>query len=312
MSKHAGSFSTGNLEDMAAQRQRSRRSNRSGQRFQHVAPVLDPSWKSPYHVTEEEREKNFRAISRNVVQRRLVRDAISLLVAIGCFVISFRLVWVAVIGVIAIALMVLDIVRAIRSTKNMSSDLNTELLDSFSAAGTSQERLRLVTLVDRLCGTFGVDNVSSFIVHDESINATIVPNGPSWSLFVTSGALHHLELIELEGLVAHCLARTRTGVVARQVAASRERTFDKAKLLAGEGLIYRADEVAAAAIRYPLGLVGALRKAGESKSATSGYFASARYDQCRWLWFNPFAEKSDSELGNLDNVTLRAMALEEW
>ena len=73
----------------------------------------------------------------------------------------------------------------------------------------------------------------------------------------------------------------------------------------------RGDEVAAAAIRYPPGLAGALRKcAGENLSSTS-FFAGTTYAQWRWIWFNIWSDR-EHDLSDLDDVELRARALEEW
>ena len=76
-------------------------------------------------------------------------------------------------------------------------------------------------------------------------------------------------------------------------------------------MAYRADEVAAAAIRYPPGLAGALRRcAGQELPATS-FFAGATYAQWRWIWFDMWSGRT-SDLSDLDDVELRARALEEW
>ena len=54
----------------------------------------------------------------------------------------------------------------------------------------------------------------------------------------------------------------------------------------GTGEAYRADEVAAASIRYPLGLAGALRKCARQELARNSFFASPTYAQWRWIFFN--------------------------
>ena len=132
--------------------------------------------------------------------------------------------------------------------------LGAEMLATFQPGGDATERLRLVTVLDRLAATFGVDNVSAFVVADQGYNAALVPDGPNYSLFVTTSIMQDFELIELEGVVAHCLARQRLGLVERESLASVVSLNDDARRsLAGVGRTYRADEVAAASIRYPLG-----------------------------------------------------------
>jgi len=64
-------------------------------------------------------------------------------------------------------------------------------------------------VLDRLSATFGVDNVSALIVEESGYNAALVPSGAKYSLFVTNALMSDFELIELEGVVAHCLARER-------------------------------------------------------------------------------------------------------
>jgi len=72
------------------------------------------------------------------------------------------------------------------------------------------------------------------------------------------------------------------------------------------------DEVAAAAIRYPLGLAGALRKCSRQVVPAGSFFLTPNYDQGRWVWFDIWSDRKDSNLSDLDDVELRALALEEW
>ena len=90
------------------------------------------------------------------------------------------------------------------------------MLEVFKAGGTSVDRQRLVTVLDRLTATFGVDGVSAFIVEESGYNAALVPNGTALSMFVTSAMMRDFELIEIEGVVAHCLARHRLGLLSRE------------------------------------------------------------------------------------------------
>jgi hypothetical protein len=150
-------------------------------------------------------------------------------------------------------------------------------------------------------------------VSDSGYNAALVPNGTGLSFFVTDALMADFELIELEGVVAHCLARHRLGLLARESVAAVATSNDEARrVLAGAGTAYRADEVAAAAIRYPLGLAGALHKCARQVLANDSFFASSTYAQWRWIWFDIWSDAKTSDLSNLDDVELRALALEEW
>jgi hypothetical protein len=191
--------------------------------------------------------------------------------------------------------------------------LGTSMLATLQPGGDATERLRLVTVLDRLAATFGVDNVSAFVVADRGYNAALVPDGTNYSLFVTSSVMQDFELIELEGVVAHLLARQRLGLIERESLASVATLNDEArKTLAGAGKTYRADEVAAASIRYPLGLAGALRKCARQHVSTDSFFSSTTYAQWRWVFFDQWSERTQSDLSDLDDVELRARALEEW
>jgi hypothetical protein len=83
--------------------------------------------------------------------------------------------------------------------------------------------------------------------------------------------------------------------------------------LAGAGsTATRADEVAAAAIRYPLGLAAALEKCAQRPVVANSFFASATYGDNRWVWFDLFADGASSEIRDVDDVRVRAGALAEW
>ncbi len=155
--------------------------------------------------------------------------------------------------------------------------------------------------------------MSAFIVADPTYNAALVPDGSKFSLFVTSALMQDFELIELEGVVAHCLARQRLGLLERESLASVLTMGDEARAaLAGSGQTYRADEVAAASIRYPLGLAGALRRCARQPVVSDSFFASSTYVNWRWVFFDCRSDRAQSDLSDLDDVELRARALEEW
>jgi Zn-dependent protease with chaperone function len=295
------------------QRSRSRRSSPSRDRGpRYVAPVLDPNWHSPYSPTNAEKHHNQKVVRSFAMRKKLPQSVgvgvVVLILVAGVIVAP----WVPLVGIAVALLYGWDLRRSLVRYESKGLALGNLVLDQFKAGGTEQDRLRLATVMDRLAATFGVDAVSIYIVSDPGYNAALVPTGSGLSFFVTDALMRDFELIELEGVVAHCLARHRLGLLLRESVAAVAVTSDESRrALAGQGLAYRADEVAAAAIRYPPGLAEALRKcAGENLSSTS-FFAGSTYAQWRWIWFNIWSDRA-SDLSDLDDVELRARALEEW
>jgi hypothetical protein len=296
------------------QRSRSRRSNQSRDRSpRYVAPVLDPNWQSPYAPTTAEKHANQKVVRGFALRKKLPHSIIVGVVVLALIVGVVVVPWLPVVGVFVALFYVWDLRRALVRYEDKGLLLGNLVVDKFKAGGTPTDRLRLTTVLDRLAATFGVDAVQTFIVADPGYNAALVPSGSGLSFFVTDAAMRDFELIELEGVVAHCLARHRLGLLTRESVASVAATNDEARrALAGEGMAYRADEVAAAAIRYPLGLAGALHKCARQVLPSSSFFATATYAQWRWIWFDIWSDRTDADLSNLDDVELRAQALEEW
>ncbi len=295
------------------QRSRSRRSNTSRDRGpRYVAPVLDPNWHSPYSPTNAEKHANQKVV-RSFARRKKLPESIGVAIVVVALIAGVVVLpWLPLVGIAIALLYGWDLRRALVRYEAKGLTLGNLVVDQFKAGGTEKDRLRLTTVMDRLAATFGVDAVNTFIVSDPGYNAALVPSGTGLSFFVTDALMRDFELIELEGVVAHCLARHRLGLLLRESVAAVAVTNDESRrTLAGQGLAYRADEVAAAAIRYPPGLAGALRKcAGQQLSSTS-FFAGATYAQWRWIWFDIWSGRA-SDLSDLDDVELRARALEEW
>lgn len=299
---------------MASQRTRNRRTGSSRDRgAAYVAPTLDPNWQSPYAPSKEEREGHRRAVVNATVQALRLRGV---LVGAVVFALLFAVLWqplLAVVALIVAGLFGYDAYRQISSAETKGERLGDLMLAAFVPGGNPVERRRLITVLDRLAATFGVNSVSAFIVSDPTYNAALVPSGESYALYVTSAVMRDFELIELEGVVAHLMARHRLGVLSREAAAAvLSLSPAKRQALAGVGLAYRADEVAAAAIRYPLGLASALRKCARQVVSVDSFFASATYDQWRYIFFDMHSDRRDNDVSDLDDVELRAMALEEW
>lgn len=295
------------------QRSRSRRSSPSRDRGpRYVAPVLDPNWVSPYSPTNAEKHANQKVV-RAFATRKKLPETIGVAILVVALIAGVAVVaWLPLVGLAIALLYGWDLRRALVRYEAKGLTLGNLVLDQFQAGGTEKDRLRLTTVMDRLAATFGVDAVNTYIVSDPGYNAALIPSGAGLSFFVTDALMRDFELIELEGVVAHCLARHRLGLLLRESVAAVAVTNDESRrALAGQGLAYRADEVAAAAIRYPPGLAEALRKcAGQQLSSTS-FFAGPTYAQWRWIWFDIWSGRA-SDLSDLDDVELRARALEEW
>jgi len=296
------------------QSSRSRRPSSTRQRGpRHVEAVLDPTWQNPYAPSPAERQSHLDAARRYALKRSMpvayAVGALALVALVGLAVSWLFLFLALALGVVA----VMVVRRASSRYEERAANLGAEVLAAFTTGGTSKDRQRLMTVLDRLTATFGVDEVSAFIVEDASYNAALVPNGQNFAFVVTSAMMREFELIELEGVVAHCLARQRLGILTREsISAVGNVSSSLRRDVAGSGLTYRADEVAAAAIRYPLGLAGALRKCARQVPTSSSFFASAQYDKWRFIWFDVWSDRQTPDLADLDDVELRALALEEW
>jgi hypothetical protein len=296
------------------QRSRSRRSSPSRDRGpRYVAPVLDPNWQSPYSPTNGEKHANQKVV-RSFALRKKLPETIGVGVLVFASIVGVLIFsWLPIVGIVLAILYAWDLHRSLARYEAKGLTLGNLILDQFKAGGTEKDRLRLTTVMDRLAATFGVDAVQTFIVSDPGYNAALVPSGAGLSFFVTDALMRDFELIELEGVVAHCLARHRLGLLSRESVACVAVTNDESRrVLAGQGLAYRADEVAAAAIRYPLGLAGALRKCDAQVVSSTSFFGGTTYAQWRWIWLDIWSDRKASDIGDLDDVELRARALEEW
>ena len=275
--------------------------------------MLDPTWQNPYAPTTAEKHANQSVVRSFALRKKVPQISLVSLVVVALFVGFVLMVWLPILGVAIAALYVWDVRRSIMRYEQRGLLLGGLIQDQFRVGGTDTDRLRLSTVLDRLAATFGVDAVTTAIVTDPGYNAALVPTGSKLFFFVTDALMRDFELIELEGVVAHCLARHRLGLLAREsVAAVANLNDDARRALAGEGMAYRADEVAAAAIRHPLGLAGALRKCARQIVPPDSFFVTTTYAEWRWVWFDIWSDRPRADLGDLDDVELRARALEEW
>ncbi len=284
-------------------------------------PVLDPNWQNPYTPSPSEREENRRAVRTNAMLR--LRPV--LYGAVGIFVLSVVVavsgIWISAIAGWWWPLIGLALVGAVlgtnelrcRRVESLIPTLASTLEAQFTPGGSSVDAQRLATIVDRLSATFGLHDVAMRIVSDPGYNAALVPLGDGVVVFVSDALMRDFELIELEGVLAHLMARERLNALTRLCAASLSSlAFADAHRLAGLSIAYRADEVAAAGIRYPQGLANALEKCAKQTLSSQSYFASERYNATRWIWFNMFADRPSPLAGDLDDASVRSAALAEW
>jgi len=298
------------------QKRKSQRSSRRGpSQPRYVEPVLDPTWVSAYSPSLAERDENVRAIKKHVVRsQRPALVVAGSLVILGPVLSVVGIAWyVTLVCVVAGLGLAVNVLRVIGQLSKESGAVASDIVSTMEPGGTPVQRQRLLTIVDRLNATFGLNDVSCFVVKEPVYNAALVPNGRGVSLFVTSGLMNDFELIELEGVVAHLFARQRLAQMPRRVAAvnvtgSARRAAD----LAGAGTTYRADEIAAAAIRYPNGLASALARMANQSVPKDSYFAHADYARNRWVWCNVMTGLSGETIDDLDNPSVRSRALLEW
>ena len=294
-------------------RNRSRRQSGRERGPRYVAPVLDPNWQNPYLPSAQERQSNERAAVRYAIRKRTPQSIAVGVVVAGLLAGIVLTPFLAIAAVAVAVLYAFDLRKVEQRIEQRAGSLGSVFLAEFKAGGTTKDRLRLVTVLERLTATFGVDNVSAFIVDDPSYNACLVPSGENHSLFITSAAMKDFELIEVEGVVAHLLARVRMGLSVRQGLSAVEDLDAKSRAsLAGTGMAYRADEVAAAAIRYPLGIAGALDRCARHRNVKGSFVSTPLFERARWVFFDVHADRFEADFSDNDDVSLRALALKEW
>jgi len=138
----------------------------------------------------------------------------------------------------------------------------------------SDDAPRLFNLLDGLCAVTGVQAPRVLVTADESINALVAADPARVSpsvLVVTRGFAESLDRIEMEGAVAVCLARLRSGVAESQTLATALAMSTPwylgaamARRLGGRAsaaqAVFDADMKGAGITRYPPGLAAAYAK----------------------------------------------------
>jgi Zn-dependent protease with chaperone function len=137
---------------------------------------------------------------------------------------------------------------------------------------------------------------------------------------VTSGLLERLGLIEMEGVVAHELVHVRrrdaavsaVAIATAGVVAWATGRDGLVHLAVGRGREFGADQAAAVAVRYPLGLRDALASMGGRPSGRESPFSGRRWAVTRWIWIDPMVGAAEqAPLGELDATDVRVDALAE-
>ena len=127
---------------------------------------------------------------------------------------------------------------------------------------TLEEFPRLHNTVDGLCVTHGIDPPDLYVLDAPTGNAAVLGDRHRAVLIVTTGAVDSLDLVGLEALVAHAVARCRDGGLADETAAAlfgRVPVIGRlARRLGDRDRAMAADMAGAELTRYPPGMQRAL------------------------------------------------------
>ena len=315
---------TGSVEQMAQrskQRSRGRRTNdRSRGRPTIEAPIVIPPTASTslfgFEVSPEEIAANARA-SKMLLVRLL--GPIALLLSIILAIVGYVALGIPL-ALLLVALVIGGTLAFGTSLNNTAVPYTLKLIGA-TKVDVSQEP-RLANLVNSMVATVGLSAPSFAIIDDALPNACSVGSGADATLVVTRGLLTELDLIELEGVIAHELAHLRRGDGDRAALAVRclafrpgSRRSEALHRGVGIGRELRADQIGAASVRYPRGMASAMAicESG-AQPQPSSFFASPAFLSTRWLWFDPMVGERSAEAacGNHDATSLRLAVLEEW
>jgi len=232
---------------------------------------------------------------------------------------------VAAVGQPLVAVVVLLVVAAAASAWVWRTAPGTVLASLGATVSTEDDHPRLHNLVDGLCATMGLDRPAIRIVASDVPNALALGRDhKSSTLVVTSGLEEFLDLVELEGVLAHELVHIKRNdtvlsavavVVTVPWALVRGTAVGIATVhqLVGRGREFSADQRAALIVRYPTGIGSALEAMATAPPTGTGWPpAPGRVAALtRWLWVDPMAgvPRDGSSEGNLDDTRVRAAAL---
>jgi len=184
---------------------------------------------------------------------------------------------------------------------------------------SERDNPRLFNVTDGLCATFGLRMPDLYVVFDAVPNACALGrDASSADLVVTSGLLETMGPIELEGVIAHELAHVKRGDNGVSVVGLSLARFGGESMLkrcVGPDREYRADVVGAHAVRFPRGLLDALRLMQQAPAPSgNSIFSAARFGPTRWVWIDPSVGHRDDVIavGDRNDTSVRAAALNLW
>ena len=172
------------------------------------------------------------------------------------------------------------------------------------AVGAESERLAVC--VEALCLGAGLPVPRLAVVDDEAAAALAYGRGPrTATVAVTAGLLRTLSPAELEGVMAHLLARIADGTARRDTllaalallggppgASAAARCLDGSRVVA-------ADVAGARLTRFPPGVVGALRRMGQSAGGLQ-----RRSRAIRHLWMHEAFGPGRQQIPINDRITV--------
>ena len=128
-----------------------------------------------------------------------------------------------------------------------------------------QDETRLWNVTEGLCATFGLSMPSLYVLDDDVPNACALGRDARRSVVVvTTGLLRRLDPIELEGVIAHELAHVKRGdngvsCIGITLGTDLRRVRPPCDAAWGRAASTGPTSSGASAVRFPRGLLGALR-----------------------------------------------------
>lgn len=301
------------MADRRGQRNRGRRGGDRQRAKQSVeAPVvLPPSAENSLFGFEVDPAEVL--ASERAALRVALRAAVPPAIVLGLLLVVVQPIVGIAVGVLAAVAGTMAILR--RADGGIASMVPGTVVTSATAP-------RLANLVDAMVATVGLHAPRLVVVDDDVANACSYGHGESATVVVTRGLLDQLDLVQLEGVLAHELAHLRRGDGRRAAAVYAAAPFtpggwsdDRLHRALGVGRELRADQVGAASVRYPTGIADALATmAAAPAPGPESFFSSRAFARTRWLWFDPSIGQRDAEtaIGNHDATALRLDVLSEW
>ncbi len=122
-----------------------------------MEPVLDPSWENPYSPSSSERHYNQHVVRSFAFRRRLPQTVVVAVVVLALIAGVVAMPWLPAVGVLVAISLRLEPSQSGRDLFAPRPGARRPRPGAVSARGDGTQRLRLVTVLDRLAATFGVD-----------------------------------------------------------------------------------------------------------------------------------------------------------